>query len=168
MGHQVNFFLDIDDTMRVEALARSIAPLVVLHSRSGQAAPRVVENVLLDEHGRRWLSYYLVQPECLGDVRMEYVPRQGCWTVDDFRSPVVQFDTCFCDGVILRRGRLYYVDGYYDSQDNWVYYPDSFRKWAKTLLAKTRKILTRHDILAYIGPGAKAWLETSGGKLSDM
>jgi len=167
-GHQVNFYLDADDTRQVETIARSIGPVVLIHDRSCQPLPRVLDSLFHFDGEQQLFFYYLVQPEFLDAVLMQHVPAQGYWTVDDLRSPVIELSTCFCDGVILRRGRLYYVDGFYDSEDNWVYHSDSFRKWAKTLLAKTRRTLTRLDTVAYIGQGAKAWLETSGGKLSVM
>lgn len=164
MGHQVNFYLDPSDTTAVEHVLRSLGPFYVLHSRSPAPEPRVFESLNVEENGQPWLFLYLVRPEDLHAVVTTHVPAQGYWSVDVLDSPVVEFDRCFFDGAILRRGRLYYVDGFYDARQQWQDKPESFRTWAKAVLAKTKKMLKRRNS-DYIGSGAEAWLASSGGKL---
>jgi hypothetical protein len=164
MGHQVNFYLDAHDTKQIEAVVRSVRPMLVLHSRSPQPEPKLLDSLSHDEQGQTWLFYRLVLPEDLGAVVMEHVPAQGYWTVDVLKSPVIQFNRCYFDGTILRRGRLYYVDGFYDINQRWEVKSESFRKWAKAVFAKTKKALKKHET-DYIGTGAASWLASSGGKL---
>lgn len=164
MGHQVNFYLDQDDTKKIESVLRSIGPLLVLHSRSGQPEPRVVDCLLHDEDSRSWLFYHLVRPEDLDGVNLRHVPAQGYWTVDVLTSPVVEFNGCFFDGAILRRGRVYYVDGFYDANQQWKMKSTGFRDWAKAALGGTRKALKKHQS-DYIGTGAEAWRASGVGKL---
>jgi hypothetical protein len=87
--------------------------------------------------------------------------------LDVLASPVIELSGCFFDGAILRRGRMYYVDGYYDA-GQWKVKPEAFRSWAKTILTRTRKALKKLPGFEYIGPGAEAWLASSGGKLVQM
>lgn len=163
MGHQVNFYLDGADTISLEERIRGLGPLAILHSLSPGPEPRVLDGVNFEENGRPWLFLFLVRPEDLPAVKTREVPAQGHWTIDDLRSPVVELNRCFFDGKILRRGRVYYLDGFYVGQE-WQDKPDSFRKWAKAVLATTKKGLKKHES-EYIGPGAAAWLASAGGKL---
>ena len=164
MGHQVNFYLDPADTIALEEAIRTLGPLLVLHSRSPGPEPRVLECVSIEESGQPWLFLHLVRPEDLQSVVTRHVPAQGYWTIDVLRSPVIELNRCFFDGKILRRGRLYYVDGFYNASDEWQEKSDSFKRWAKTVLAKVKKGLKKHE-MDYIGTGAETWLASSGGRL---
>lgn len=164
MSHQVNFFLDPTDTRNLESELRSLGPLLVLHSRSPSAKPRVVDSVSFEEEGRPWLFFHLVRPEDLDAVVTRHVPAQGYWVVDEQSSPVVQFIRCGFDGRILRRGRLYYVDAIHGPEGEQRLKSEAFRSWAKKVLAVAKKGLRREGF-EYIGPGADAWVGSSGGKL---
>jgi len=164
MGQQVNFYLDHVDTVALEQTIRTLGPLLVLHSRSPGSEPRVLESVSIEENGQPWLFVHLVRPEDLQAVVTRHVPAQGYWTIDVIKSPVIEFNRCFFDGTILRRGRLYYVDGYYNAHQTWEDKADSFQQWAKAVLTRAKKVLKKHKA-DYIGTGADAWLSSSGGKL---
>jgi hypothetical protein len=164
VGHQVNFYLDPVDTEWVEQKLRAVAPFAILHSRSSGPEPRVVGSLDCTEGGKPWLYFYLVQPQDLQRVVTRHVPAQGYWTVDVLRSPVVELNRSFFNGQILRRGRVYYVDGFYGPDGSTVEKEEQFRTWAKSLLSTTKKALKRHGS-DYIGPNAEAWLASSGGRL---
>ena len=164
MGHQVNFYVNPSDAIALERSIRALGPLQILHSRSPGPEPRVVDSVDVEENGRPWLFFYFIRPVDLHAVVTRDVPAQGHWTIDALKSPVVEFTRSFFDGAILRRGRLYYVDGFYDASNQWQEKAESFRTWAKAVLAKSKKELNKHQT-DYIGAGAQAWL-TSGGKLA--
>ncbi len=82
---------------------------------------------------------------------MHYVDVQDYWTVDDLRSPVVEFTCSFYDGKVLRRGRAYYVDGYHEQGQGWIEKDASFKSWAKLVLDAIKKNLKRY-MSDYIGP----------------
>jgi hypothetical protein len=124
----------------------------------------VLPSLDLEEAGQRWLYYYLVRRSDLVNVITEHVPAQGYWTVDVLRSPAVEFESCYFDGKLLRRGRVYYTDGYYGADKAWVAKPPDFLVWAKAVLKVTRKSLHK-DGADYIGRDAKAWIEREDGKL---
>lgn len=165
MGHQVNFYLDPADTIALEQRLRTLGPLLVLHSDSPRPEPRIVEGFGVEEAGKPWLFYYIVRPDDLNKVVTIHVPAQGYWDVDFMKSPVIKFTRCFFDGTILRRGRLYCVDGFYDANNQWQAKEKSFQKWARAALAQTKKALKKLNNIEYIGTGAEAWLASSGGKL---
>ncbi|HEX6813854.1 MAG TPA: hypothetical protein VF384_19690 [Planctomycetota bacterium] len=163
MGRQVNFWAVPDDLEDLEAAIRRRHEIEVVHSRSPSAEPRIVDSVTFTEDQHRWLSYCLVRTEDVSQILMRHVPAQGYWVVDTLRSPVVEFDGCFFDQRILRRGRVYYTDGYY-GDDAWVRKPEAFSTWAASVLALTRRRLLRHET-NYLGKRAAAWLEENGGEL---
>lgn len=164
MGHQVNFYLDPVDTASLEQALRTLGPLHVLHSRSPGPQPKILDSVTLEENGKPWLFFCLVRPEDMAAVVTAPVPAQGYWTIDELRSPVVELTRCFFDGATLRRGRLYYVDGYYNANGVWEEKSEAFRTWAKRALSRVRRLLKRYDA-DYIGPGADSWLSSGGGRL---
>jgi hypothetical protein len=116
--------------------------------------------------GEDWLHLFLVRPEDLDRVVTQHVAVQGYWVVDVLRSPVIEFQRCFFDGKELRRGRAYFVDKYYDSSDALIQKPETFRKWAQTVLRAIRQSLERKGS-DYIGYDAKQWLSTGKGALID-
>jgi hypothetical protein len=166
MAHQVNFYAAPEDIAQIEAEVRQIEPIEFLHSRSQAAGPRVVSSLDLREDGTPWLFFYLVRESDLAAVVTNRVPAQGYWTVDVFRSPVVEFNRCYFDGNILRRGRVYYVDGFYRSDEIWVEKSEYFRRWAKSVFKITKRCLKRHGT-DYIGQEAWSWLNESARRTPD-
>lgn len=164
MGHQLNFHATPQDVAELEAGIRKLEPMVILHDRSPIADPRVLPSLGFREDGQPLLFYYLVRVTDLSRVATRHVPTQGYWTVDVLRSPVVEFSSCYFDGKVLRRGRVYYVDGFYGEDEEWVDKPESFRLWARAILKTTRKALKKHGA-DYIGHDALTWLQHEGGKL---
>jgi hypothetical protein len=164
MSHQVNFYLDPIDTNALESLLRDGDDLRILHSRSSSAAPRVVPSVTMEENGVPWLDFYFVRAADLDQVVMRHEQDEGYWTVDALRSPVVEFKRCFYDGSVLRRGRLYFVDGFRGDDEKRVEKPLAFKEWANAALKKTKKMMLRPEG-EYIGTHAQSWLELWHGKL---
>lgn len=153
MGHQVNFFAAPADIEQLQQRIGEIQPLCILHRRSPTAQPRVLDRLRFEEDGGTLLFYGLVRACDLSQVVTRLVPAQGYWTVDVSRSPVVELTSCYFDGKILRRGRVYHVDGCYGDDAEWVRKPEGFRTWAAAVLRETKKCLTR-DGSDYIGPAA--------------
>lgn len=164
MGHQVNFYATPTDVAELEVSIGSLEPMLILHDRSPTAEPRVLPSLIFTEDAQPLLFYFLVREKDLAKVVTGHVPAQGYWSVDILRSPIVEFNSCYSDGKVLRRGRAYYVDGLYGEDDAWVEKPESFRIWAKAVLRTTKRVLKRHGI-DYIGKDAMDWLQRKNGKL---
>jgi len=161
MGKQLNFYLMPSDIATLEQTIRAIEPLYVLHNRSSFSNPQILNGLNHLDGGLRWLFYYIVRQEDIKDVIMKYVPAQKYWTVDVLKSPVVEFHSCYFDELNLRRGRLYYIDKYYGDSNEVVIKPESFQKWAKSILVKTRNSLIKIDN-DYFGVDSKKWLDCGG------
>ena len=161
MGHQINFFLGQSDLVELETRLTRVGDLTILHSRSPKPEPKVVESVNFTEDRKQW-SFYLVRSADLNNVLIKEVVAQGYWVVNTLFSPVVELDRFHYDGQVLKRGRLYYVDGFYDPQGLWIEKPANFKAWAKRLFTAARKTLVYDKKLgAYIGPEA-ALMRISG------
>ena len=156
MGHQINFFLGPNDLLELEARLKKVDAPVVLHSRSPTRKPRVLDTMNFTEDGKQWLFLYLVRSQDLNSLRIKEIKAQGYWSVDTLTSPVIELDRCYYDGKILRRGRLYYVDGFYE-QEEWVEKSSDFKTWAKRLFNVARKTLVYDKELgSHVGAEASA------------
>lgn len=163
MSHQVNFYLTPTDVAVLEKRLQGIEPLLILLNKSENCHPFVLNSMDYVLHGKPWLYFYLVRPEDFGAVAMRHVPAQGYWTVDVMKSPVIEFNKSFFDNKTLRRGRLYYMDSYYNSDGLLQNKSEAFRNWAKKVFAFVRK--GSHKVGAeYVGKDANAWLETAAGR----
>lgn len=167
MGHQVVFYMSPQDTRDVELRLRSLGPIAILHSESGTKRPRVLQSLGHEEGGQPWLFFFLARPQDVDHVNMIEVPAQGCWAVDVLCSPVIEFTRCYFDQTILRQGRVYYTDGFYNEDGLWVAKPGDFLGWAKSVRSAVRKSLMRHNA-ALIGNDAALWLARGGGRLVNL
>lgn len=154
MGRQINFYLTPTDTQELERFLRIREPLCVLHSRSPVNEPQVLQTTDLIQGGKQWLFFKLVRSTDIDQVLMEYVPAQGYWTIDELRSPVIEFNRCYIDDQALRRGRLYYTEKFYGADGAVVEKPEEFRAWAQALFRSTKKYLKKKDV-DYFGPEAE-------------
>ncbi len=151
MGHQVLFYLSPADSFKFESELASIEVSVIVHGQSRGPYPKVVD---LSE-ARTWLFTYLVRRVDLDSVLTKHVPTQGYWIIDELRSPVIEITRCYYDGQLLRRGRFYYNDAYYDDAGQPCGKSPGFSDWAKKVLSKARRILTYNKQLgAYVGEEA--------------
>lgn len=155
MGRTVDIYFNSNDVLALENAARTHLGAVLLGHRHawGEAAP-VESTVIKSADGFRSFGY-LVRPQDIQKVVLRYVPTQGYCVVDQTRSPLVELDGGFCDGKILRRGRLYFLEGFYDEAGQWVNKADDLLQWAEETLRLAKKCSRRDQKLqAYIGPAA--------------
>lgn len=168
MGHQVNYYMTPKDIEALEQKLRSRIDFAVIPSRNPSRVPQPISSLLVEKDGQRELFLYLVRPQDLSRVITNYIDTQHYWAVEDTPSPVVEFGGCFFDGNILRRDRVYYVDGSYDAKGDWVTKSEEFRKWAKSVLSIVKKSLKPLEAgsrsTEYIGEDAARW-HAAGGNL---
>ena len=166
MGKQATFVLLPGDLTALEVEIARVEPFTVLHSRSSSKEVRSLSALDPTKAGEDWLHLFLVRPSDVKRVVTQHVPAQGYWSVDALRSPVIEFQRCFFDGKVLRRGRVYFNESYYDLSGVLVQKPEAFRKWARVVLSTIRRNLHRQGP-DYIGPEAKMWLSSGEGALVD-
>lgn len=155
MGHQINFYLSPRDMLELEKELLSLEETLILHDRSRGPYPRIVDSTDLVEDGDRQHFFNFVRTADLDSVVMKEVKTQGYWNIDDLRSPVIEFTRSNFNGELIRRGRLYYIDVYYDDSGKLVGKTPGFDVWAKKVLSKARRSMEfDKELLAYVGDEA--------------
>ena len=150
----MRFFLRPDELAELETRLRAVEELTILYPRVPGPEPRIIDSLNFTEDGALW-ALYLARPSDLPHVVLKDVPAQGYWVVDDFISPVVEVSRCYYDGKVIKQGRLYYKDGFYDDSE-WVNKSADFIAWAKRLFVAARKTLKYDkELMAYVGQEAK-------------
>lgn len=164
MGKQVNFYMHPDDLNDFNKMMRLDKELKMINNISQSKKPEVRESLTVTEYNKERLTIYLVQSKYINDVKMKFIAKQNYWLVDELCSAVIEFSRCYFDGVIMRRGRLYYQAGYYDENDNWKDKPEDFKLWADKKLSWIKKNYQKEKgVEFYVGSHAKEW-KASGGK----
>jgi hypothetical protein len=165
MGRQINFYLLPEDTDIIEKVLREKVEISFWEDISNSPAPEEASSLKIESMGKSPLTVYLSLPKHGKDIVCKQVQNQGYWTVDDLRSPVLEFSRCYFDGVVLRRGRFFYQTGYYGDDDNWVDKPESFIKWAEKIFRLLKKLLKKPSGQDYyFGEQALKWIETGAIK----
>lgn len=164
MGKQTQLFFapqDVDEF--VAKVADHGAVLLPHRLPTNNAEP--VDSITRDTgSGLRSLGY-LVRNEDLEKVRLREIPSQGCWAVDELRSPVIEFDGGFFDRSKILRGRLYFTTAYYDLAGQHVEKDAAFVRWADRVLAAGKRHGERNKALsATVGPHAQT-LQVQGCEL---
>ena len=152
MGHQIALYLSLKDATDLEHELLRPNDDMILKDRSRGPFPKCVTSIDLVEDGNRWYFFYFARREDLDSIITIEVPTQGYWAVDELFSPVIQFHLGRFDGDILRSGRLYYIDSYYDEKKMLVGKPADFIGWSRQLFRKAKRLLTYDkDLGAYLG-----------------
>lgn len=156
MGHQISFFLSPNDTLEIERELLSIGEGVILHSRSRGPYPRIIDSTDLIEDGHQWLFFCFARSVDLDFLVNEEIRTQGYWSINTIKSPVIEFTRSFFDGRVLKTGRLYCDNFYYDESTNLVRRKSQdFSDWAKRILSKAKRLLTYDkEFHAYLGDEA--------------
>jgi hypothetical protein len=111
-SRQINFFLTQTDQAD---LMRRLGPLGELAFIEGMAQgrhPQFLESAEVKQMGAETLQIFLARPEDVKDILFREA-RETTY-LDVVRSPVIEFNRCYRDQHLLRRGRLYFVTRYYE------------------------------------------------------
>jgi hypothetical protein len=159
MRKQVQLYVTRADIALFADQVRSTEDVLFIAYRSSSAKPALVATISEWEMGKDDLTVFLARRADLPFVRPHEVPAQHCWVLAPLVPPVVEFSRSYSDSSGLSRGRLYYVDGYYEG-DAWVDKSEKFRSWATGVLALARKLFRRDpSTRALLGPEAAALLD---------
>ena len=173
MGHQVNFFVLPADLPVIERAIRSSGDVCFLEDRTPTERPVVLDTLAFDkaEMGHRQFRAYIARESALPAVQTKFIAAQGYWLIDAAVSPVIEFDRCFFDGHVLRRGRAYFATDLRFRPE----LPDpDFVKWGDRIMSRIKKTLLRAPEVPssiYVSAAALEWIRhnhavTDGGALS--
>jgi hypothetical protein len=167
MGRQVNFYMLPEDLTVFEEALKEQGQICFLPERLPSPKLQTLSTLAIPEMGKTWLGVYLCRETDLSNIVVKSIPKQEYWTIDENRSPVVQFDRCYYDGRIVRRGRLYFLEGFYNEEGHWVEKSENFIRWAGGLLRWIRKHYKKDPKTGfYVGPYAWEWVSRGIGRLA--
>jgi len=127
---------------------------LIVDSIAESTEPRILKTTEIERMGQERLTVFLVRPADLGAVKLNTLHDSPPTTIDDLRSPVVEFARCYRDAKGLGRGRLYAVAAYYED-DRLVSKDITFTRWATALMAVARRTLAKDPAsFFYFGPEA--------------
>jgi hypothetical protein len=160
MGHQVNFMMLPTDLPAIEAAIRGTGDVCFLEDRTRTAEPAEVDTLAFapGEMGRRPLGIYIARRADLNAIKTWFASTQGYWVIDSASSPVIEFDRCFFDGTVLRRGRAYFAS---DLRFRPELPSRDFVQWGDRVLARIKRTLQRAPQIAtwiYASPDALRWM----------
>ena len=156
---QINFYILPDELEQLERVIASVEPVAILTERSPTRRPRIVQSLREVEGDRTLLFYYLARRSDVAKIETEHIDNLGHWVIDALAAPVIEVTTCAKDGILLRRGRIYYPSLRFASGAR----SPEFLMWSRRIFAKVRKHLTRHAE-GYLSSGAVEFTR-KGGKL---
>lgn len=167
MGRQVNFYMLANDLARFEEWLQSNNEVFFINSRLSTPEIQPLQTLAISKMGETPLMVYLARKSELSDLVIKVVSNQNYWKIDILRSPAVELMRCYYNENMVRRGRLYFQTGYYDSDGHWIEKPKEFLDWANSLLRWIRNHYQKDpEIDFYVGPSAREWISQKGGQLN--
>lgn len=143
----------------LEAHLRSLGEMRILKHSLIEPEIEIVEHL----SDLPFLFGFLSRPEDLDEISNNLKSAGGAWSIDELESPVIEFDSGYYCEEYLRRGRLYFTRGYYNTNGQWVDKDESFLKWGNILLNWVRRYYEKHpQFSAYMSPRAAEWHKAGG------
>ena len=169
---QINFYLFPWDLTKVDLLFEELGNVRILGLPMPTQKLRISKKVgSADFNQKNWVSTYWVMESQLDQVILEFVEKQNYYLIDDLRSPVIECIRCYWDVEknTLRRGRLYFKEGYWNDNKEWVRKNEAFLNWANLLFKRFRKVFKRSKLEGFrsdlISPDVENWVLKENGRL---
>jgi hypothetical protein len=164
MGRQINYYMTAEDHRAFEQRLRRAGDFVAIRRKSKKRGPQVVDlSSALDA-----VYLCLVRRGDLPAVIAEEIPARGEYFVNELYSPVVQYTRCSQGDRVIRPGRLYTQEGYFDDAGRWVVKDEAFIAWSRRLQATARRFFKgRRYGSFYLGEGAER-AKASGFELTQV
>ncbi|GAA0894536.1 hypothetical protein GCM10009122_42170 [Fulvivirga kasyanovii] len=128
---QVNFYSTIEELLECEKeLKKSVVVIGLPIYDKNIIISNSIESAL---NKYDWPYHYrITKQEFVDDLQLKYVESQNYYLIDSLRSPVIELTVSTVDmgNEIARLGRLFYYQGYYGDNGNWIAKDEKFLKWA--------------------------------------
>ena len=135
---QLNFYLNKKDSGLLDSRLIEVEDLVFLKARSGSSNPHFLINSIIKNMGKEPLKIILVRNSDLENLAFQRVENTKDFRIDTLKSPVIEYSRCFVSHEIIRRGRLYCQNSYFDENGDLMKKPEGFLKWRKRIFEKAR------------------------------
>jgi hypothetical protein len=152
-GRQFSFFLGPNDQKSFEEALRGTGQVAFLKDRSHSPVAETQNSSVILKFGEEWLRILIARRDDVDKIRFKPIKDRNDFSCDVTLEPIVQFSRCYVDDKIIRPGRLYRVDEYFDTNDKLKEKSPAFIEWADQLFANGKEALHK------IGPGLYAGTE---------
>lgn len=147
---QVNFFLTKNDQAELLADLDPRGTFVYVESLSRDGSLGILESAEIKRMGTDRLKIFISLAKYFNEIVLGQSSTAAF--VDVSKSPVVEFGRCYQDDQCIRRGRFYFVKGYFDQRASPVDKAQEFLEWGNSLVSRTRRTLKRDpESFAYFG-----------------
>ena len=137
VGRQFSFFWGPEDQLPFEMALRETGDVAFLKERSRSPTAEVCSSSVISEFGKEWLGILVARSDDVGRIRFRPIRGRVDFSCDPVIEPIVEFSRCYVDNKIIRPGRLYRVDEYFDDGDV-IRKSATFIKWAEKLFDNGR------------------------------
>lgn len=151
---QINFYIMPNEQEWFDELLRSSGSIRIVAGMTSAYRPQISSTTVLRAPGDEDLKVHLFRDQDLEGLHADEIPSRGEWIVDVLRSPAIEFRRCFTDGRLLRRGRLFFIEDYYDNSGRLVRKDVGFLRWARGIISKVRRSMIKREDGDYMSPGA--------------
>jgi len=151
-SRQINFFIKSDELSKFNKYLAAQKWLIV-NSKSIDGQPRILDSVCkinTDES----LLVYLVPEQFLETLIFRFVEKQNHYVLNsEIDLPVINFMRPFesPEENYIRRGKLYYILGYFNTEKEFTLKPDEFLKAADKLFKAFRRTFKNQKPNPYKG-----------------
>ena len=161
-SRQINFYLTPSDQEKLEEAFHKAGDFTILRDTAeldGIVKLKDMKISNMKDIKNEPSNVYLTRAQYIKDIVLRTIEGKNYRTFDEFRSPIIQFDSCrYIDGVI-RRGRMYVINSWFEDTVK----EESFLKWSSNLFKIARRSLIKENN-SFFYYGAEAWqLKETGG-----
>lgn len=174
-SRQINFYMMPKDIEEFEIWLKQRVDSVFLALPMYEEELRIIETLAISTKEKdMWLTVFLAPEHLLDKIIVKYVPAQEYYLIDNLKSPVMEFGRCYYDweNKKMRRGRLYYIKGYYDDNKEWKFKDESFLNWADEIFKWFRRHFKNQKLTGFEGwlvtKRTAEWVEKEGGELLQL
>src|SRR5262245_31553510 len=153
MGRQVNFYMNPEDLLALQAEMARRGNVAIFASRSANSSPAQLSNVTVGVYGQEDLMIYLARSQDVAVIHARPAESPGSgFFIDSNVSPVLEFSRCYCADNFIRRGRFWVSTGRLDGNGKRMRPDREFLRWADGWIGWIRRHFTRLDGGDYVGP----------------
>lgn len=153
-SRQLNFYLNLEDQFGLNSQLECFEEIVFCKAKSPNGKPILLENTLNLHMGKEALGICLLRQSDLENIVFNKIKKLDIYSVDTFRSPIVEYSRCFVDCTKIRRGRFYFIKAYYDQRGNLIRKNERFISWAEKIIKEVQSELINSETGTRFGVGA--------------
>lgn len=157
-SQQLNFFLGPQDQELLEECFILCGDFIIIRPRSIKLLC-VLETTIISDFAKSELRVLLAQKADMKDIKLHRLKNTQMESANIISNPIIEYDRCYVGDKFIRRGRLYFVEKYFDEFGVLIRKPDSYVQWAKCIFREVRSKLFHHGNGMYAGPEANALMQ---------